>query len=136
MSTISHRLVGANGLHIHVAEAGAGPLVLLLHGFPDLWYTWRHLLPVLARSGYRAIAPDLRGYGETEAPSAVEDYGILNMIGDVVGLVDALGADSVVLAGHDWGARIAWHTAQLHPQRVSSVIELSVPFAPGPPPPQ
>jgi pimeloyl-ACP methyl ester carboxylesterase len=130
MSKISHRRIQANGIGIHIAEAGSGPLVLMLHGFPDLWYAWRHQILALADAGYHAVAPDLRGYGETDAPSAVEDYAMSKMIGDVVGTLDALGAESAVLSGHDWGARVVWHTAQLHPQRVSSLMQLSVALDP------
>jgi pimeloyl-ACP methyl ester carboxylesterase len=130
MVEISHRRIRANGIGIHIAEAGTGPLVLLLHGFPDLWYAWRHQLRALAVAGYHAVAPDLRGYGETDAPPSVEDYAMSTMIGDVVGTLDALGAETAVLAGHDWGARIVWHTAQLHPARVSSLMQLSVAFDP------
>jgi pimeloyl-ACP methyl ester carboxylesterase len=130
MPTIAHRRLRANGIHVHVAEAGSGPLVLLLHGFPDLAHTFRHQLHALAAAGYHAVAPDLRGYGETDAPLAIEDYAMPNMIGDVLGMIDALGAERATLVGHDWGARIVWHTAQLHPQRVSAIVALSVAFDP------
>ncbi|HMI83197.1 MAG TPA: alpha/beta hydrolase [Polyangiaceae bacterium] len=130
MSPITHRKIRANGISIHIAEAGTGPLVVLLHGFPDLWYTWRHQLHALADAGYHAVAPDLRGYGETDAPAAVAEYAMTKMVGDVVGTLDAMGAETATVAGHDWGARIAWHTAQFHPQRVSSLVALSVAFDP------
>ncbi|HMJ56756.1 MAG TPA: alpha/beta hydrolase [Polyangiaceae bacterium] len=130
MSKIAHRRIRANGIDVHIAEMGRGPLVVLLHGFPDLGYAWRHQLEALADAGYHAVAPDLRGYGETDAPAAVEDYSMFKMIGDVVGTLDALDAKTAVLVGHDWGARIVWHAAQLHPERVSSVVALSVAFDP------
>jgi len=106
MSKIAHRRIRANGIDVHIAEMGRGPLVVLLHGFPDLGYAWRHQLEALADAGYHAVAPDLRGYGETDAPAAVEDYSMFKMIGDVVGTLDALDARTAVLVGHDWGARI------------------------------
>ncbi|ALG15480.1 epoxide hydrolase [Kibdelosporangium phytohabitans] len=115
---------------MHVAESGAGPLVLLLHGFPEGWYSWRHQLVALAEAGFHAVAPDQRGYGRTSKPSAVADYTMLHLVGDVVGLVDALGEDQAVVVGHDWGAAVAWHTALLRPDRVRGVAGLSVPFRP------
>src|SRR5579859_3724463 len=108
MPEITHRNVQANGIAIHVAEAGSGPLVLLLHGFPELWYSWRHQLPALAAAGYHAIAPDLRGYGGTNASPSDEGYAPSNLAADVVGLLDAEGIEQAVLVGHDWGANIAW----------------------------
>jgi pimeloyl-ACP methyl ester carboxylesterase len=133
--TIAHRSVHANGIDIHLAEAGAGPPVVLLHGFPELWYSWRHQLPALADAGYHAIAPDLRGYGRTTAPPAAEDYAMVHMAADVTGVLDALGYDRAVVAGHDWGANIAWACAQLHSDRIAAVAALSVPFQPRPPEP-
>ena len=93
MALITHRSVHANGIDIHLAEAGSGPAVLLLHGFPELWYSWRHQVGALADAGYRAVAPDLRGYGRTSAPPAVEDYAMINMVADVAGVLDWLGED-------------------------------------------
>ncbi|MGA8457083.1 MAG: alpha/beta hydrolase, partial [Streptosporangiaceae bacterium] len=132
---VTHRTVHANGIDIHLAEAGDGPLVLLLHGFPELWYSWRRQLPALADAGYHAIAPDLRGYGRTTAPPAVEDYAMIQMTADVTDVIDVLGHDHAVVAGHDWGANIAWACAQLHSDRISAVAALSVPFQPRPPEP-
>ena len=125
---VRHRTVESNGIRMHVAEAGAGPLVLLCHGFPELWYSWRHQLVALAEAGFRAVAPDMRGYGGTDAPEAIDQYTLFHIIGDVVGLLDALGAEKAVIAGHDWGAVVAWHAAQLRPDRFRAVIGLSVPF--------
>ena len=125
-----HRFVEANGLRLHIAEQGLGPLVVLCHGFPESWYSWRHQLPALAEAGFHAVAPDMRGYGQTDCPEAIDEYTLLHLVGDIVGLVDALGAESAVIVGHDWGAPVAWHTALLRPDRVRAVIGLSVPFIP------
>ncbi len=127
---VQHRTVETNGLRMHVAEAGAGPLVLLCHGFPESWYSWRHQLAALAEGGFHAVAPDMRGYGDTDAPAAIEAYTLLHLVGDMVGLLDALGAESAVIAGHDWGAPVAWHAALLRPDRFRAVIGLSVPYRP------
>jgi len=145
---------------MHIAEAGHGPLVLLLHGFPESWYSWRHQLIALAAAGYHAVAPDQRGYGETGPPARaghdiaghdgaghdgaghdgaaydgpgqddVASYTMLHLTGDVIALMDALGAEQAVVAGHDWGAPVAWHTALFRPDRVRGVIGLSVPYRP------
>ena len=127
---ITRRVVESNGLRMHVAEAGRGPLVILCHGFPESWYSWRHQLVALARAGYHAVAPDQRGYGQTTAPEPIEDYTLLHLVGDVVGLLDALGESTAVIAGHDWGAPVAWHAALLRPDRFRAVVGLSVPFRP------
>ena len=125
---ITHRVVEANGIHLHIAEQGEGPLVVLCHGFPESWYSWRHQLAALSAAGFRAVAPDMRGYGRSDRPDAVEQYTLLHLVGDMVGLVDALGVDLAVIAGHDWGAPVAWHAALLRPDRFRAVIGLSVPF--------
>ena len=125
---ITHRVVEANGIHLHIAEQGEGPLVVLCHGFPESWYSWRHQLAALSAAGFRAVAPDMRGYGRSDRPDAVEQYTLLHIVGDMVGLVDALGVDLAVIAGHDWGAPVAWHAALLRPDRFRAVIGLSVPF--------
>ena len=130
MSEITHRTVETNGIHMHVAEQGAGPLVVLCHGFPESWYSWRHQLAALAAAGFHAVAPDMRGYGQTDAPAEIEAYTLLHLIGDMVGLVGALGEKSAVIAGHDWGAPVAWHAALLRPDVFRAVIGLSVPFRP------
>src|SRR5918998_1330612 len=105
-TAITHRFVDVHGLRIHLAEAGPvdGPVVLLLHGFPECWYSWRHQLPALAAAGFRAVAPDQRGYARSDAPEAIEDYTILHLVGDAIGVLDAIGADRAVVVGHDWGA--------------------------------
>jgi pimeloyl-ACP methyl ester carboxylesterase len=130
MPEVTHRMLATNGIRLHVAEQGEGPLIILCHGFPECWYSWRHQLPALAKAGFRAVAPDLRGYGRSDRPEAVETYTILHDIGDVVGLVDALGAEQAVIAGHDVGAAIAWQAALLRPDRFRGVIALSPPFRP------
>jgi pimeloyl-ACP methyl ester carboxylesterase len=128
MTELRHRTVETNGIRMHLAEQGEGPLVLLCHGFPESWYSWRHQLPALAEAGFHAVAPDMRGYGRTDRPEAIEQYTLFHIIGDMVGLLDALGADEAVIAGHDWGAVVAWHAALLRPDRFRAVIGLSVPF--------
>src|SRR5256712_8247974 len=129
-TTITHRTVETNGIRMHVAEAGSGPLVVMCHGFPESWYSWRHQLAALAEAGYHAVAPDMRGYGQTAAPAEIEAYTLLPLVGDIVGLVDALGEKTAVVAGHDWGAPVAWHSALLRPDVFRAVIGLSVPFRP------
>lgn len=137
MTEIGHRYVeSASGLRMHVAEYGEGPLVLLLHGFPECWYSWRHQLLALADAGFHAVAPDQRGYARTGGPEAADQYSILHLVSDAVGLIDALGEETAVVAGHDWGAPVAWATAQFRPDKVRGVIGLSVPHRPrssGPP---
>jgi len=136
---VTHRMVKTNGIRLHIAEQGEGPLVILCHGFPECWYSWRYQLSALAKAGFHAVAPDLRGYGRSDRPQEVEQYTILHNIGDMVGLVDALGARQAVIAGHDIGAPIAWQAAVLRPDRFRAVIALGPPFRsrgfgdPGPP---
>jgi len=130
MTQITHRFLETNGIQMHIAEQGTGPLVLLLHGFPELWYSWRHQLATLADAGYHVVAPDLRGYGETDRPAESERYTQLHLVGDVIGLMDVLGEETAVVAGHDWGSTLSWNTALLRPDRVRGVIALSVPYYP------
>ena len=130
MSGIIHRFVETNGIRTHLAEQGSGPVVLLCHGFPESWYSWRHQLTALAAAGFRAIAPDMRGYGRTDQPEAIDQYTLFHLVGDMVSLLDGLGVESAVIAGHDWGAPVAWHAALLRPDRFRAVIGLSVPFRP------
>ncbi len=130
MAGPTHRIVETNGLRMHVAEQGSGPAVLLCHGFPESWYSWRHQLTALAAAGYRAIAPDMRGYGRTDAPAETARYTMLHHVGDMVGLLDALGEDRAVVAGHDWGAPVAWHCALMRPDRFRAAAVLSVPYSP------
>ncbi|KAG1326228.1 epoxide hydrolase A [Cocos nucifera] len=130
VSGISHRTVDVNRIRMHVAEKGEGPAVLLLHGFPELWYSWRHQIAGLAARGYRAIAPDLRGYGDTDAPPDVASYSVFHLVGDLVALLDALSLSQVFVVGHDWGAFVAWHLCMFRPDRVKAVVNLSVAFLP------
>ena len=107
MTEITHRIIEANGIAIHLAEAGAGPPILLCHGFPESWRSWRYQLKALAEAGYRAIAPDMRGYGQSTRPEAIESYTLFHLVGDMVGVLDALEAREAVVVGHDWGAPVA-----------------------------
>jgi pimeloyl-ACP methyl ester carboxylesterase len=128
VSGVAHRTVVANGIHLHLAEQGEGPLVVLCHGFPESWYSWRHQIPALSAAGFHAVAVDMRGYGQSDRPEAIDQYTLLHLVGDMVGLLDALGVEQAVIAGHDWGAPVAWHAALLRPDRFRAVIALSVPF--------
>jgi pimeloyl-ACP methyl ester carboxylesterase len=130
VTEITHRTVEANGIRIHLAEAGAGPLVLLCHGFPESWYSWRSQLAALAEAGYRGIAPDMRGFGQTDRPEEIEKYTLFHLVGDMIGILDTLEVDKSVIVGHDWGAPVAWHSALLRPDRFRAVVGLSVPFRP------
>ncbi|KAK9076075.1 hypothetical protein SSX86_004408 [Deinandra increscens subsp. villosa] len=135
MEGILHKSISVNGLNIHIAEKGQGPLVLFLHGFPELWYSWRHQIVYLADHGYRAVAPDLRGYGQTTG-IAVNDHSkftIPHVVGDLIGLLDAITNDEeekVFVVGHDWGALIAWNLCMFRPDRVKALVNLSVAFVP------
>ena len=119
-----------NGIRMRVAEQGRGPMVLFCHGWPESWYSWRHQLAALAAAGYRAVAPDMRGYGGTEAPAQVDQYTMLHLVGDMVDLVKALGEQQAVIVGHDWGAPVAWTSALLRPDLFRAVAGMSVPFTP------
>ncbi|HEV8562773.1 MAG TPA: alpha/beta hydrolase [Actinophytocola sp.] len=127
---VSHRFVETNGIKMYFAEQGKGPLVVLLHGFPESWYSWRHQLPALAAAGYHAVAPDLRGYGQTDRPEAVGQYSQLHLVGDLFGLLDALGEEHAVVVGHDFGTQVAWNAALMRPERIHGVVALSVPYLP------
>jgi pimeloyl-ACP methyl ester carboxylesterase len=130
VTEIAHRTIEANGIPIHLAEAGSGPVVLLCHGFPESWYSWRHQLKALAEAGYRGVAPDMRGYGQTGQPQEIDQYTLLHLVGDMVGVLDALNVGEAAIVGHDWGAPVAWHSALLRPDRFRAVAGLSVPFRP------
>jgi pimeloyl-ACP methyl ester carboxylesterase len=130
MTEVAHRFVDSNGIRMHYAEAGSGPLVIMCHGWPESWYSWRHQIPVLAAAGFRAIAPDQRGYGQTDAPQAIESYNTPNLVADIVGLVNSLGVSEAIIVGHDWGAPVAWHCALLRPDLFRACALLSVPFIP------
>src|ERR1700716_4107131 len=115
MSEAHHRDVTANGIRIHLVEQGQGPLVLMVHGFPESWYSWRHQLPVLAEAGYHAVAIDVRGYGRSSKPAAIDGYRMLMHVADNLAVVEALGHHSAVIVGHDWGSPIASTSALLRP---------------------
>lgn len=127
---IRHRQLQVGSLSMHVAEAGQGPLVLLCHGFPECWYSWRHQLVALAKAGYHAVAPDMRGYGRTDAPEPIDAYTVFHLVGDLTGLMDQLGEKQAVVVGHDWGSIVAWDAALLRPDRFRAVVGMSVPFMP------
>lgn len=129
MSEVVQHSVQSNGIRIHVAECGQGPLVLLVHGFPESWYSWREQLPALAAAGYRGAAIDVRGYGRSSKPPRIEDYRMVVNVADVVGLVEALGETQATLVGHDWGAPIVWNSALLRPDLFRGVAGLSVPYS-------
>jgi len=130
MTDLQHHFVTTNGIKLHYVEQGSGPLVVMCHGFPESWYSWRHQIPALAAAGSRAVAPDQRGYGQTEAPEAVDSYNIFNLVGDIVGLVSALRESQAIIVGHDWGAPVAWHCALLRPDIFRACALLSVPYLP------
>ncbi|KAM7469870.1 hypothetical protein LguiA_008053 [Lonicera macranthoides] len=130
MESIQHKTVLLNGINMHVAEKGQGPILLFLHGFPELWYTWRHQILAFAALGYRAVAPDLRGYGDTDAPPSAALYTCHHVIGDIVALIDWLGEDRVYVVGHDWGALIGWYLCLFRPDKVKAYVCLTVPFRP------
>jgi pimeloyl-ACP methyl ester carboxylesterase len=129
-AAIRHRLVEANGIRMHVAEAGAGVPVVMCHGWPELWYSWRHQLHALAAAGFRAIAPDMRGYGDTDAPADPAQYRTSVICADIAGLLDALGLERAVIVGHDWGGYHLWQFALRHPDRCIKVVGLNTPYAP------
>jgi epoxide hydrolase A/B len=132
---VPERTIETNGIQLHAVEEGAGPLVVLCHGFPELGYSWRHQIPALVAAGHRVIAPDMRGFGRSSAPAGVEGYDVVTLSRDLTGLLDALGEESAVFIGHDWGAAVVWHLAVLEPERVRAVAGLSVPFVPRAPAP-
>ncbi|NMM06787.1 alpha/beta hydrolase [Polaromonas sp.] len=130
MNEVTLQTLPLNGIHMRVAVQGRGPLVLLCHGFPESWCSWRHQLAALASAGYRAVAPDMRGYGGTDAPLDVASYTMLHHVGDMTELVHALGETQAVIVGHDWGAPVAWSAGLLRPDIFRAVVGLSVPFSP------
>jgi pimeloyl-ACP methyl ester carboxylesterase len=135
-AALRHRTVDAPAGRLHLVEQGTGPLVLLVHGFPESWYSWRHQLPALAAAGYRAVALDVRGYGRSSRPAATDAYRLLHLVEDNVALVHALGEEKAVVVGHDWGSGIAATSALLHPEVFRAVALLSVPYShPGGPRP-
>jgi pimeloyl-ACP methyl ester carboxylesterase len=127
---VIHRHLGAGDVRLHVVEEGDGRPVILCHGFPELWYSWRHQLPALAEAGYRAVALDMRGFGDSSAPGAIDAYDAESISRDLLALLDDLGAERAAFVGHDWGAATVWYLARAHPRRVAAVAGLSVPFIP------
>ena len=122
--------IDINGIRMAVHEMGAGEPVIFVHGFPELAFSWRFQLPAIAAAGFRAIAPDQRGYGKTDAPPGVEDYRIQELVGDLCGLLDALQLERATFVGHDWGALVLWHMALLQPERIERMAVLNIPFWP------
>ena len=129
MILYDHALIKTNGVNLHVVQAGPedGPLVILLHGFPEFWYGWHKQIDFLAEQGYRVWAPDQRGYNISEKPNGIAAYNLNELSADVIGLIDAAGRDTAMLIGHDWGAAVAWWTACKYPQRLSKLVILNVP---------
>ena len=130
MSEFVHKFVKTNGIRMHVVEAGEGFPVVFCHGFPELWYSWRHQIPALAAAGFRAIAPDQRGYGETDCPQPIEAYRVRELVNDIVGMLDALEIDRCAIVGHDWGGFVSWQSAMRAPARIARVVNLNTPFMP------
>jgi pimeloyl-ACP methyl ester carboxylesterase len=130
MSKPIERVVKTNGISLNVVEQGQGPLILLCHGFPEISYSWRRQINSLDEAGFHVVAPDMRGYGKSDRPEAIDQYTIFHLLGDLVGLLDSLEAPTAVIIGHDWGATIAWQAARLRPDRFRAIVSLSVPFRP------
>lgn len=130
MSHFLHNFICSNGIRMHYVEQGEGPVVILLHGWPESWYSWRHQIVALSKAGYRVIAPDQRGYGDTDVPGEIESYNILNLVGDVVGLLNALGVKEAAIVGHDCGSMVAAAAALLRPDLFSRVCLMSIPYIP------
>lgn len=130
MEGIEHRTVRVNGINMHIAEKGEGPTILFLHGFPELWYTWRHQIQAMAALGYHCVAPDLRGYGDTDEPKSPTSYTCLHVVGDLVALIDLMGGEAVYLVAHDWGAMIGWYLCMFRPDKVKAYACISVPHRP------
>ena len=132
---VRERTVSTNGVELHVLEAGEGFPIVLAHGFPELAYSWRHQIPVLADAGFRVLAPDQRGYGRSTRPDQIEDYDIVHLTDDLLGLLDDIGEEKAIFVGHDWGSMVVWQMSLLHPERVAGVVGMSVPFVPRAPMP-
>ena len=127
------RTIETRTIQMNVVEQGEGPLVLFCHGFPETAHAWRHQIAAMAKAGFRAVAPDMRGYGHTESPSAIDEYTLIHLVGDMVALLDALGAETALIVGNDWGATVAWQAAQIRPDRFRGVVAISVPMMAQPP---
>ena len=139
MTDISQRRIATNSIELNIAELLPGqkqptdkkdtPLVLMVHGFPESWYSWRHQFAPLADAGFHAVAPDMRGYGKSDKPDEISAYNQVEVVNDIIGLIPALGYESAIVIGHDWGAPTAWSCALHHPDKVTAVGALSVPFS-------
>lgn len=127
---VTNRRIATNGIELNIAEQGEGPLILMCHGFPESWYSWRHQFQALADAGYHAVAPDMRGYGDSDKPAEISAYNQVEVVNDIIGLIPALGYDTAIVLGHDWGGPTAWSAALHHPDKVTAVGVLSVPFSP------
>lgn len=127
---VTFRYIETNGINMRIAESGKvdGQVVLLVHGWPESWYSWRHQIPALAEAGYRVVIPEMRGYGKTDAPDDVNSYDIVSLAADMVGVLDAVGAETATIIGHDWGAIVAANSVLLHPDRFTSLVLMSVPY--------
>jgi pimeloyl-ACP methyl ester carboxylesterase len=121
------QMIETNGIRLRVAVEGDDPLLILVHGWPELWYSWRHRIKPLAQAGYRVVVPDVRGYSGSDKPEPVEAYDMANLTAGLIGFIDAFAAETAILIGHDWGAPICWNTATFYPERVSAIASLSVP---------
>ncbi|KAB5547587.1 hypothetical protein DKX38_010993 [Salix brachista] len=141
LGEVNHQRIKTNGIWLHVVEKGSGPLVLLLHGFPEFWYSWRHQITFLASRGYHVVAPDLRGCGDSDSPLSPSSYTVLHLAGDLVGLLDYFGEQQIMtdlalifekafVVGHDWGAVLGWHLSLFRPDRVKGLIAMSTPYYP------
>ena len=130
MEGIDHRIVSVNGIKMHIAEKGQDPVVLFLHGFPELWYSWCHQIHALGSLGYHAVAPDLQGFGDTDTPTSITSYTCDHIVNDLVALIDSLGVEQVFLVAQDWGAIMGWYLCMFKPERVKAFVCLSVPFTP------
>ena len=128
MTDLQHHFATTNGIKLHYVEQGSGPLFVMCHGFPESWYSWRHQIPAFAAAGFRAVAPDQRGYGQTEAPEAIDSYNIFNLVGDIVGLVNGLGESQAIIVGHDWGSPVARYSSLLRPDIFRACALLSGPY--------
>ncbi|KAL7193011.1 hypothetical protein ACSBR2_024764 [Camellia fascicularis] len=130
MGEVNQQRIKTNGIWMNIAEKGTGPLVLLLHGFPEFWFGWRHQITDLAKKGYHVVAPDLRGYGDSDSPLSPSSYSVFHIVADLIGLLDHFGQQQAFVVGTDWGAMAGWYLSLLRPDRVKALVSLSVPFAP------
>ena len=128
-STFNQKTIWADGVRLHFVDEGSGPVVMLIHGFPESWYSWKNQIGALSAAGYRVIVPDMRGYGQSSKPTEIADYRVTELVADCVRILDSIGAPTTTIVGHDWGAPVAWVAAWTRPDRFTSVVGLSVPFS-------